>query len=87
MFLEPALHGRGHGTAALRLLVAHLLGERGHHRITIDPALENLAAIRAYEKAGFTRVGVLEAAWRDERGAWRDLLLMELVDRGRLSRT
>jgi aminoglycoside 6'-N-acetyltransferase len=84
VFLDPAVSGRGHGTTALRLLVRHLLGDRGHHRITIDPAVDNAAAVRSYEKAGFRRVGPLEAAWRDEDGRWRDLLLMELVDRGRL---
>jgi aminoglycoside 6'-N-acetyltransferase len=84
VFLDPGVSGRGHGTTALRLLVRHLLEERGHHRITIDPAAENAAAVRSYEKAGFHRVGTLEAAWRDEEGRWRDLLLMELVDRGRL---
>jgi len=84
VFLDPGVTGRGHGTAALRLLVRHLLEERGHHRITIDPAVDNHPAIRSYEKVGFRRVGTLEAAWRDEDGRWRDLLLMELVDRGRL---
>jgi aminoglycoside 6'-N-acetyltransferase len=84
IFLDPRVTGRGHGTAALRLLVGHLVEDRGHHRITIDPAVDNHPAIRSYEKAGFRRVGTLEAAWRDEDGRWRDLLLMELVDRGRL---
>ena len=65
----------------------HLIDERGHHRITIDPASENAAAIRSYEKAGFRPIGLMEAAWRDEDGTWRDTLLMELVDRGAISRT
>jgi len=46
----PALHGRGLGTEALRGVVEILLQERGHHRITIDPPLNNAAAIRTYEK-------------------------------------
>jgi aminoglycoside 6'-N-acetyltransferase len=45
------------------------------------------AAIRSYGKVGFRPVGTLEAAWRDRDGVWRDLLLMELVDRARISRT
>src|SRR5436190_17920313 len=53
LFLDPALHGRGLGTEALRRLVRYLVDERGHHRITIDPAAANTAAIRAYEKVGF----------------------------------
>ncbi|MGE3232854.1 MAG: GNAT family N-acetyltransferase [Thermoleophilia bacterium] len=87
IFLDAAVTGRGHGTAAIRLLVRHLVEERGHHRVTIDPAADNVAAIRSYGKAGFRPVGTLHAAWRDDDGAWRDLLLMELVDRERLSRT
>ncbi len=87
VFLDATVTGRGHGTAAIRLLVRHLFEERGHHRITIDPAVDNAAAIRSYGKVGFRPVGTLEAAWRDENGTWRDLLLMELVDRERISRT
>jgi aminoglycoside 6'-N-acetyltransferase len=80
LFLDPALHGRGVGTEALRQMVRHLIDERGHHRITIDPAVENSAAIRSYEKVGFTRVGVMRRYERDTwRDVWHDGLLMELV--------
>jgi aminoglycoside 6'-N-acetyltransferase len=41
LFLDPALHGRGLGTAVLRRLLAHLFEGRGHHRVTIDPAAAN----------------------------------------------
>jgi RimJ/RimL family protein N-acetyltransferase len=80
LFLDPALHGRGLGTEAVRRVVGHLVEERGHHRITIDPAVDNAAAIRAYEKAGFRAVGVMRRYERDVGGAgWHDGLLMELV--------
>ncbi|MBV9422920.1 MAG: GNAT family N-acetyltransferase, partial [Solirubrobacterales bacterium] len=47
---------------------------------TIDPAAANAAAIRAYEKAGFTRVGVMRGYERDVDGnGWHDGLLMELL--------
>jgi aminoglycoside 6'-N-acetyltransferase len=79
LFVDPAVRGRGIGPAAIRQVVAMLL-ERGHHRITIDPAVANTAAIRAYEKAGFRRVGVMRAYERDADGrGWHDGLLMELV--------
>jgi aminoglycoside 6'-N-acetyltransferase len=87
LFLDPAVHGRGLGTEAVRRVVRHLIDERGHHRITIDPAAENAPAIRSYEKVGFVPVGVMRAAWRDEAGEWRDTLLMELVERDAISRT
>jgi RimJ/RimL family protein N-acetyltransferase len=80
LFLDPAVHGRGIGTEAVRRVVRHLISERGHHRITIDPAADNLAAIRAYEKVGFRRVGIMRQYERDpDGGQWHDGLLMELV--------
>jgi RimJ/RimL family protein N-acetyltransferase len=83
LFLDPVLHGHGLGTEAVRVVVRHLTEECGHHRITIDPAASNLAAIRAYEKAGFERVGVMRRYERDVGGGgWHDGLLMELVAEG-----
>jgi aminoglycoside 6'-N-acetyltransferase len=80
IFLDPALHGRGLGTEAIRTLARHLVADRGHHRITIDPATANAAAIRSYEKAGFRRVGVMRRYERDADGAgWHDGLLMDLL--------
>jgi aminoglycoside 6'-N-acetyltransferase len=80
LFLDPGLHGRGVGTEAVRQVVRLLIDERGHHRITIDPAVENRAAVRAYEKAGFKPVGVLRRSERDADGeGWHDSLLLELL--------
>jgi aminoglycoside 6'-N-acetyltransferase len=80
IFVAPAHQGRGVGTEAIRLVVDHLLGERGHHRITIDPAAGNVAAVASYTKAGFRPVGIMRLAERDSDGqGWHDALLMELV--------
>lgn len=80
LFLDPALHGRGFGEEAVRLVARLLIEERGHHRVTIDPAAENAAAIRAYEKVGFKSVGVMRRYERDVDGdGWHDGLLMELL--------
>ena len=88
LFLDPALHGRGYGSEAVRRVVALLIDERGHHRITIDPAMANVAAIRAYEKAGFKPVGVMRQAERDVGGGgWHDALLMELLAGERSAKT
>jgi aminoglycoside 6'-N-acetyltransferase len=80
LFLDPAFHGRGLGTEAVRRVVRHLIDDRGHHRITIDPAAANAGAIRTYEKVGFRPVGVMRSYERDaDGGGWHDGLLMELV--------
>jgi aminoglycoside 6'-N-acetyltransferase len=80
IFIDTARHGRGLGAHAVRTLADHLVTKRGHHRVTIDPAADNHAAIRAYEKAGFRPVGIKRVAWRDHAtGAWRDTLFMERV--------
>ena len=80
LFVDPALHSRGVGSEAVRRVVRILIEERGHHRITIDPATENIAAVRAYEKAGFKPVGVMRRSERDADGTgWHDSLLMELL--------
>jgi aminoglycoside 6'-N-acetyltransferase len=80
LFLDPPFHGRGLGAEAVRRVVRMLVDERGHHRITIDPAAGNAAAVRAYEKAGFKPVGVMRLSERDSDGqGWHDSLLMELL--------
>jgi aminoglycoside 6'-N-acetyltransferase len=81
LFLDPVQHGRGLGTVAVGILVRYLIEERGHHRLTIDPAAENSAAIRAYEKVGFRSVGVMRQYEQASPGCWRDGLLMELLTR------
>lgn len=82
LFVDPARHRQGLATDALRTLMGHLVRERGHHRITIDPARDNAAAIACYERVGFERVGVLRAYWRDLEGRWRDGLLLDWVAPG-----
>jgi aminoglycoside 6'-N-acetyltransferase len=80
LFVDPAHHRQGIASEALRILIDHLVAQRGHHRITIDPALDNAPAIACYAGVGFTPVGVLRAYERDPiSGDWRDALLMEQV--------
>ena len=81
--IDIALHddhqGHGFGRDAVRTLARYLIETRGHHRLTIDPAVANTRAIRCYERVGFTRVGVMRDYERGADGTWHDGLLMELL--------
>jgi aminoglycoside 6'-N-acetyltransferase len=61
------------------VLARHLF-DHGHHRIVIDPNAANARAIRAYEKVGFRRVGVMRRyEWDATQQAWTDGVLMDLL--------
>ncbi len=79
MFLAATARGQGYGREALLLVAGHLFEERGHHRLTIDPAADNEPAIRCYRAAGFRMVGVMRRYERGRDGSFHDGLLMELV--------
>jgi aminoglycoside 6'-N-acetyltransferase len=79
LFLGTAWHGRGLGQDTVRTLARWLFEERGHHLITIDPALANERAIRSYERVGFKRVGVMRRYERGVDGEWHDGLLLDLL--------
>jgi len=82
IFLGDAWQNRGLGSEAMHLVVDYLVGERGHHRLTLDPAADNERAVHLYERLGFCRVGTMRRYERTADGTWRDALLMELVVEG-----
>ena len=80
LFVDPAFHNRGIGRDAVRTLAGHLIGDRGHHRLVIDPSAANTAAIRCYAAVGFRPVGTMRRYERDADGnGWHDGLLMDLL--------
>jgi len=79
IFIHPDWHGRGLGTDAVRTLARHLVHDRGHHRLIIDPAADNAAAIACYKKVGFQPVGIMRNYERGPDGTWHDSLLMDLL--------
>ena len=79
LFLRTDRQGRGLGPDAIRTVAAYLFDDRGHHRLTIDPAADNVRAIAAYAKVGFRPVGRLRRYQRMPDGRWVDGLLMELL--------
>jgi aminoglycoside 6'-N-acetyltransferase len=79
IYLDPAMHGRGLGTDPVRTLARHLIDDHGYHRLVIDPAADNAAAIRCYRKVGFRPVGIMRQYERGPDGSWHDGLLMDLL--------
>lgn len=79
VYLDPAFHGHGYGTDAVRTMARHLFVDHGHHRLEIDPATHNVAAIRCYTKVGFRPVGIQRRSERGSDGVWHDSLLMDLL--------
>jgi aminoglycoside 6'-N-acetyltransferase len=81
--IDLALHsdwqGKGLGPDAIKTLARHLISERGHHRLTIDPAAHNTRAIKAYRRVGFRPVGIMRQYERGPSGEWHDGLLMDLL--------
>ena len=69
----PAERGRGIASRAMRLAATWGLRELGLHRVVAEAAADNVASIRAIEKAGFRREGL-----RDDQA--RFVLLPEDVD-------
>ena len=56
---EPDMVDRGHGSALIRSFVDGLL-KKGTPRVVTDPDPENIRAVRAYEKAGFEKVSLVD---------------------------
>ena len=76
---EAAERGRGYGTEAVRRLVRFAFRDLNLHRVWLHVFGRNLAAQRAYEKAGFVREAVLrDAAFID--GAYIDVVLMAILN-------
>ena len=79
IYLDPSVHGRGMGTDAVRTLARHLVADLGFHRLVIDPAADNAAAIACYAKVGFRPIGVMRKYERGSDGTWHDGLLMDML--------
>jgi aminoglycoside 6'-N-acetyltransferase len=54
MFLVPEARGRGLGPDAARAVASFLLDQWGWTEVTVDPVVDNLRAIRSFERAGFS---------------------------------
>jgi diamine N-acetyltransferase len=78
---DASKRGRGYGTEATRLLLDYAFTVLGVHNVWLDTPAYNVAAIRAYEKAGFREIGRRRGA-RVLAGRRYDVVLMDCVADG-----
>ncbi len=76
---EADARDRGVGREAIRVLLRYLFEVKRLHRVTIDPEVANVRAIRAYERAGFTRDGVLRHEYQI-RGEYVDTQYLSILE-------
>jgi RimJ/RimL family protein N-acetyltransferase len=72
--------GKGYGTEAVRLLVEFAFDDLNLRSVYLHVFADNRAAIRAYEKAGFEREGLLREA-AHVGGRYVDVVVMAVLRR------
>ena len=77
--------GRSYGTEALELLAEFAFNSLGLERIELEVHMENAAALRCYQKAGFTLEGVKRHAYYND-GRFADLGMMSILREDWLAR-
>jgi [ribosomal protein S5]-alanine N-acetyltransferase len=70
-WIDAAVAGRGITPTAVALMIDHLLGPVGLHRVEVNIRPENANSMRVVEKLGLRREGYHER-FLDINGAWRD---------------
>ncbi len=75
---EKALWNQGYGSEATRLMVKHGFETLNLNRIYLHVYETNPRAIRAYEKVGFVKEGILREA-RYQNGVYINVLLMSIL--------
>jgi UDP-4-amino-4,6-dideoxy-N-acetyl-beta-L-altrosamine N-acetyltransferase len=78
---EQSDRQRGAGSEALRLLRRYAFDHLNLNRVFMHVWADNLRAIRAYEKAGFHREGVM-AEHVFIAGEWKDAVIMAVLRQG-----
>ena len=78
---DPQDRGRGYGTSAVRQLLDFAFRDWNLHRVQLYVIEGNEAALRAYEKCGFKREGVLREAVHID-GSYRNLIVMGVLRDG-----
>ena len=78
---EKRLWGQGYGTEAIKIVVKFAFETLNLHKLTAGCYKENIASIRAFQKAGFTVEGELKSQYLLE-GKYTSGILLGLVNEG-----
>jgi RimJ/RimL family protein N-acetyltransferase len=79
MLFSPDDFSKGYGSEAMRLMVTYGFEKLKLHRIELGVYEFNPRAIRAYEKAGFKREGILrDALFYD--GEYHNMIVMSILE-------
>jgi len=71
--------GHGNGKRFLAAILAEVFGPRAAHRLSLDSAPDNAAALRLWAGAGFVQEGTFRQCWRRPDGQWSDSHLFSLL--------
>ncbi len=75
---DPVEWGKGYGTEVTRLVTGYGFEGLGLHRVWLRVYDHNPGGLRAYEKVGYVREGVMrQAVWRE--GAFHDVIVMAML--------
>ncbi|MGE7781585.1 GNAT family N-acetyltransferase [Peribacillus sp. NPDC097264] len=74
------LTGKGYGTEAIRLVLAFVFEELSLNRLQLEVFSHNLRGIRAYEKVGFIKEGILRESLYF-KGKYSDEIIMAILKR------
>lgn len=77
---EPDAWSKGYGTEATRLMLAYGFDVLGLHNIQLEVFMHNPAALKAYERAGFKRIGVRRGAAKVGRERYDTVYMDAIAD-------
>lgn len=80
---EESARGKGFGTAATKLILKYGFETLGLHKIYLRVFTNNLSAIKAYEKAGFTYEGTAKDDIRLPNGNYQDITFMSIINQNK----